>query len=541
MSLRPDRQNPALLLDEFEIILLRSLFVFSLFFLRVPGDLLLADVGGIADHRVEGRDLHAAVLDFPKALRRHPLRKSEKGRSRPDIEEVAPGDLGIVFFIDEIAGRQVDRRQVRGEVGDVDPEEIGQERAVGPGRVQLPFSRVGADEEGPAAAGRIHDRFPAGRDAEAVDEIDDLDPGVELAVLVPLVRGDQPLEDGADDLVVEPGEIDLVDLVDQRPPVDDGGVGIKRDAVAEGGVILAEDRLVILGDRLGLGEVLLHVEAEGLPRVDMLRNGELLHPVAVALQQRLVEDQLVDQVVAGELGGPFEVVADALRVVVDDPALFLPHPAVDLGAGTGFLIPLRNGLQGQLDRQAQRRFEGLDELFIRGFVTDHRIAMDDPGEFVQKIIQPNPNGMDGHGQIQMAFPVNLRHLPGAVLLPLPGGVGRFGLPEDEFIDVPGEEKTGTGAPGLGAGVADHGGIVGAPPVLVVGKLDLARQDDGAIPIQQGQIVALAGLTAWPFAAGSQKGQLRILSDQLVDPARRFRREFPFVHRKNSVLYPERIK
>lgn len=363
------------------------------------------------------------------------------------------------------------------------------------GRVQLPFSRVGANEEGPAAAGRIHDRFPAGRDAEAVDEIDDLDPGVELAVLVPLVRGDQPLEDGADDLVVEPGEIDLVDLFDQRPPVDDGGVGIKRDAVSEGGVILAEDRLVILGDCLGLGEILFQVEAEGLPCVDMLRNGELLHPVAVTLQQRLVEDQLVDQVVAGELGGPFEVVADTVRVVVDDPALFLPHPAVDLGAGTGFLIPLGNGLQGQLDRQAKRRFEGLDELFIGGFVTDHRIAMDDPGEFVQKIIQPNPDGMDGHGQIQMAFPVNLRYLPGAVLLPLPGGVGGFGLPEDEFIDVPGEEKTGPGAPSLGAGVADDGGVVGAPPVLVVRKLDLARQDDGAIAIQQDQVVALAGLTA----------------------------------------------
>ena len=121
-----------------------------------------------------------------------------------------------------------------GEVGDIDAEEIGQQPAMGPGRGQLPLADIGPDQKGAAAAGRVHDLFIAPADTEAVDEVNHFRTGVELAELVTLFGRDEALKDAADDLIIELGKIEVVDLVDERAPMGDGGVGVKRQAVADG-------------------------------------------------------------------------------------------------------------------------------------------------------------------------------------------------------------------------------------------------------------------------------------------------------------------
>ena len=111
-------------------------------------------------------------------------------------------------------------------------------------------------------------------DAKAVDEVHHLRAGIELPVFLALAGGQQPFKDVADDVIIEEGEVEVVDLVDERLPVGDGLVGVKGDAVADAGVVFAKDGFVIVCDFLGFLEVALQVEAQFLSLVEVLGDGE---------------------------------------------------------------------------------------------------------------------------------------------------------------------------------------------------------------------------------------------------------------------------
>ena len=82
---------------------------------------------------------------------------------RLQVEKVAAGDLRIIFGVNEVTGGQVDGGEVGGELSDIHAEEVGKQQVDGARRERLPFAGISPDQEGAAAAGRVHDFFSACR------------------------------------------------------------------------------------------------------------------------------------------------------------------------------------------------------------------------------------------------------------------------------------------------------------------------------------------------------------------------------------------
>jgi hypothetical protein len=69
------------------------------------------------------------------------------------------------------------------------------------------------------STGGINDGLTACAYAEAVDEIDHFGAGVILAVFMALIGTNEPLEDVANNFVIQLRKIKLVNLIDQSAPV----------------------------------------------------------------------------------------------------------------------------------------------------------------------------------------------------------------------------------------------------------------------------------------------------------------------------------
>ena len=135
---------------------------------------------------------------------------------------------------------------------------------MGPGRRQLTLADVSPDQKGAAAAGRVHDQFIAPADTEAVDQVHHFRAGIELAEFVTLFRGNEAFKDAADDVIIQAGKIEVVNLIDEGAPVGHGGVAVKRQAIAEAGVIFPKNGFVISRHLLGFGKMFFEMEAESI-------------------------------------------------------------------------------------------------------------------------------------------------------------------------------------------------------------------------------------------------------------------------------------
>ena len=102
--------------------------------------------------------------------------------------------------------------------------------------------------------------------------------------------------------------------------------------------------------------------------------------------------------------------------------------------------------------------------------------------------------------------MNLGHGPGFILAVFGGGLGREGFPQDELVDVPGEEEPDPGALGLLPGVLDHGLDVRATAVFLERELDFAGENNDLVFIEEGQVPALGGTGAALLAFGPGEGQ-----------------------------------
>ena len=101
------------------------------------------------------------------------------------------------------------------------------------------------------------------------------------------------------------------------------------------------------------------------------------------------------------------------------------------------------------------------------------------------------------------------------------------LPEDELVDIPGEEVGRVGPLRLLARVLDDGCVVRAGAVLLVRKLDLAGECDAPVVAEEGKVAPLTGAPAALLALGTGEGKRGVLAEQLVDPTRHVGCEFPF--------------
>ncbi len=261
-------------------------------------------------------------------------------------EEVVAGYLRVVGFVYEVAGGEVDGGQVRGEAGDVHAEKLLQALGVRDVRGKLPLTSIGADEERAAAAGRVHHALPAGWDGEAVDEIHHLDAGIVLPEFVSFLRGDQPLDHVAYDLIVQAREVEFVDFFDKSAPEFHDAVVVERHAAAQTERVLAKDGLVVVRNTFRVREEPLEVRAERVSGIDMAGNVQRLQRSTVAFEESFVKDEFVGKGVASLLGRPVEVVAYALRIINDGEAQLAAHPFIYIAPGCLLAVTLEECVEG---------------------------------------------------------------------------------------------------------------------------------------------------------------------------------------------------
>ena len=135
--------------------------------------------------------------------------------------------------------------------------------------------------------------------------------------------------------------------------------------------------------------------------------------------------------------------------------------------------------------------------------------------------------MGGAGDLQVLRLEHLGNGPGFILPVFGGGLGREGFPEDELVDVPGEEEPDPGALGLLPGVLDHGLNVRATAVFLERELDFAGETNGLVFIDEGQVTALSGAGAALLTFSPGEGQTWGFDQDFIDPTCRVSGKFPF--------------
>ena len=500
------------------------------------GNVLLADVGRVADHGVERRDVDGPGLAGAQAAGDDAGGQVHQRPAGLDVEEVAPRHLRVVLLVDQVAGGEVDRRQVGGEAGQVHAVEVAEAAAVIARRVKLALAGVGADEERAAPARRVHDPLAAGADGKGVHQVYDLCAGVVLAVLVALLGADEPLEDRADDLVVDLGEVELVDLLDELPPVGDGRVGVEGDARGDRSVAGgAEDGLVVARDLTGPREEPLQVQPQRVAGGDVLGHDGGEQFSWVAADQRLVEDALVDQGVVGEAGRVLQVGRHAALIVRVGylPALLVPHPGPQLLTLSPALPNGREGISRQQDRLVEGGLECVDEAVI-GSAAGERPALGDvtggvaeeagdkPADRPLRLLEPHLLGaVDVRPQLPRLVKVVRR--AASRLRP------RLRRPENELVDVPGKAESALCLRGLASGVVDDFTTEGRVAVRPIGHLDLARQQRAAALVGQRQVASFDAAGGALLDAGVAERQRWIGVDRLLHPRRGNLGELQLVH------------
>ncbi len=177
VQIAPAREvRTGLLPDEIAVVLFRAVLRVAISFGVVALDLLLADIGGIADDRVEQRNLDVTVLIRAESFGFDMDWHADERSSDPDVEEIGPGNPRVIFVLDQVTGGKVDRGEVAGKRRNVHAVKFVQHRRVGPFRRELAFACISTYQERAAATGWVQQRFGPGPDTEAVDEIDDFDP-----------------------------------------------------------------------------------------------------------------------------------------------------------------------------------------------------------------------------------------------------------------------------------------------------------------------------------------------------------------------------
>jgi hypothetical protein len=205
-----------------------------------------------------------------------------------------------------------------------------------------------------------------------------------------------------------------VDLADERLPVGDGLIGVKGDAVADAGVVFAEDGFVIVCDFLGFLEVARQVEAQFLSPVQVLGGREFSHLPPVPFKQGFMKDQFIDQGVAGIFRRPLQVVPHTFGVRDNEPTLS-SHPLVEFGFEFGLAVPVLQFFHGKVDRLMEGRFQHLDELLVRQWSADGRSTRINVGKFIKEFFQPGFKGGNGAGKLKMSRFINQDHRPGFIL------------------------------------------------------------------------------------------------------------------------------
>lgn len=161
-------------------------------FLVLFFDLLLPDIGRIADDRIEGRQgdgpLGASII-----------RDIAEWLSGNEVKKVPAEDSRVIRFVTDFSGRQVESGEMGRVHRDVAAEKLADEVQVGPDRIESSLEVIGADQKAPGAASGVKDSVGCFVDAKSVDKVDDIIARKMLAVAMAFLWTDELLKNAADD------------------------------------------------------------------------------------------------------------------------------------------------------------------------------------------------------------------------------------------------------------------------------------------------------------------------------------------------------
>ena len=137
---------------------------------------------------------------------------------RANFKEIAPCDSRVVRFHCDVARGEVERSEVRCEKGYVCAENLREAFVVAKLGIEPVLAMIRADKKAAGAARRIENAvFPA-PDTKGIDEIDEFFVGVVLTEFVAFLRRDEALENRAENVAVDRGEIEGTQIVENGNP-----------------------------------------------------------------------------------------------------------------------------------------------------------------------------------------------------------------------------------------------------------------------------------------------------------------------------------
>src|ERR1043166_8047594 len=276
------------------------------------------------------------------------------------FKKICALDTRVVALVDQFSRCEINGRQMRREVGYVGAEDPRDQFAMAKVGLQIFLARVGAHEKGPTTTPGIENSVIAIANAKGVYQVYDLRSGIVLAIFVPFLRRDQLLENATNNVIVQLRKIELVDVLQHTAPSFDSAGAQKRNAIAEIPAVEPEDRFVVATEPLGARKEGVNLIKRFVASADAGSEPQRWH-AGKPLLQRLIKNELVDRRVAGELGGPLDVVG---AVQTERPALILAHPAINLGGFRLVLVAFEQRPLRFAYGSLQEAFQGLHKVVV---------------------------------------------------------------------------------------------------------------------------------------------------------------------------------
>ena len=307
--------------------------------------------------------------------------------ARLDAEEALGTHPRVVLLKLQLTGRHVERDHRSRESGHVEPEELLQALGVGLVGQKSLLSCVGTDEEGPRTSCRVeHVPMPVAQ-SERQHQIDHVRGGIVLAPLVPLMRFDHPFEKTSDDVVVNPAQVEMLDMSHHPAPMRDARIG---DHCVLGHLVPREQGFVVSRDAACLRELeLKHLRRKLCVSVRRRWEGQRLQ-LGLGPPKRLVEEKPSDEDIGRELRRPVDF-GFPFRGIVR-PALLVHHPLDKLALEGGLRNATRvNAVPDRGHRCRHQLPQRLDEQRIGCHPFRPCVTGNDRGQFVERA---NPRALN---------------------------------------------------------------------------------------------------------------------------------------------------
>lgn len=295
---------------------------------------------------------------------------------------------------------------------------------------------------------------------------------------------DQSFEDTTDDVVVEPGEIEPVDLFGELPPSGYDQFVVKRNARADPAACFAENGFVVAGlGPCGIEKRRKLID-QRVARIDVIVDHQRWK-AGKTLPQSIVEYELVGDAVDGKFRGAPKQIG---TVADQGPALFIAHPLVECRADGRRLVPVDQCAPRIQDRDRQEAIKCVNEIIVRRPPLDFDRSGKDLDEIEQEGFKPRAHRQLDVRTVQILAPMNVGHAIGLETTIPAQFAHAIGFPKHQLVEVPGEKPGRVRGDRLLAGVDNRRLHKRRRAVVSIRDFDFAGEGDVALAVQDRQVV-----------------------------------------------------